>query len=359
MIEPKRINSAADELLAAAMLGDGWENGLQQLADAADAGGASIVRIHAGHFAGHISSVAWAQSETAIMTGHAPPSQLRLYPAHAYGSSFCIDHDVWTDDKIRRDPYYQEFLRPRGVLYHAKLRLWSEPDARVTLTLKRRVGLGPYERADVAVLDSVIPELQMAFGLARRVLDAEASGMLRVVLERGGPAFELDALGRVLRTHGTDPQDVGVTTRNRRLLVAERIAQPALDRAIAKAAGEPHQPAIVAVASPSGARIFLQVIPVVGRARDVFLATAAMVVVISPSCIGADRLPHMIAQAFGLTEREAQIAALLAAGKSLSEMVKRLGIGIGTVRNHVKCVFAKTGTRRQGELIALLRALQP
>ncbi len=57
---------------------------------------------------------------------------------------------------------------------------------------------------------------------------------------------------------------------------------------------------------------------------------------------------------FHLTQRESQIAALLATGLSLNEASSQLGIGIGTARGYLKQVLAKTGTHRQGELVSLL-----
>jgi DNA-binding CsgD family transcriptional regulator len=57
---------------------------------------------------------------------------------------------------------------------------------------------------------------------------------------------------------------------------------------------------------------------------------------------------------YGLTPAEARLAALLASGLSLHEIVERLGIAANTARTHLKSIFAKTDTRRQGELIRLL-----
>lgn len=356
MIDTDGIRLAADELLAAAMLGDGWKESLQRLADATEAGGASIVWVQAGRHVAHLSSTEWAESETAA--AGAPPSRLRYYPDHVYGSGFRVDHDVWSDAEMRRDAYFQEFLRPRGVFFHAKLRFRSEWDDRVALTLKRRIGLGRYEPSDVVALNSIVPQLYAAFAVARRVLDAEASGMVSLLQTRGDPVFELDSVGQVLRVHGPGTEEIGIVARSRRLLMTDRAVQAQLDRAIAKAVRKPHQPGLVSAATSRAGRLFLRIIPVTGRARDVFTATAALVVITQGRRESAEPLQNLVRDALGLTEREGQIAMLLAGGLDLPMIAERLHIGLGTVRNHLKSLFGKTGTRRQGELIALLCAMR-
>lgn len=58
--------------------------------------------------------------------------------------------------------------------------------------------------------------------------------------------------------------------------------------------------------------------------------------------------------AYGLSGAETRLCEALANGHSLVEAAKILGISEGTVRQRVKAVFQKTGTHRQGELIALV-----
>ena len=58
-----------------------------------------------------------------------------------------------------------------------------------------------------------------------------------------------------------------------------------------------------------------------------------------------------------LTASEATLAAELAQGTSLIDLARKLGISRSTVRTHLARVFAKTSTRRQPELIALLSRL--
>ena len=359
MIHRDRANLAVDEFLAAALLSEGWEAALQQLAEAAEAGGVTMMRLRNGRPLAVLSSTSWVEADAQMIAGDAPPSPRRYFPNHVFGQGFVGDLDVWPEDALQRDPYFQEFLRPRGVFYHAKARLVDDSDERISISLKRLSRFGPYEPTDIAALDSVLPRLQVAVLVARRVLDSEASGLARIFRDRGDPVFELDAWARVLRTFGDDDaEQLGLVVRGRRIHSTDRRAQAALNQAVAAAVREPQQPAIVTITNRCGERRFLHVVPVTGRARDVFLATAAFAVLIEPGRNRVGPLVDVIRQALGLTEREAQIAALLAEGSSLPTIAERLRLGLGTVRNHLKSIFAKTETRRQGELVALLCALQ-
>jgi len=57
---------------------------------------------------------------------------------------------------------------------------------------------------------------------------------------------------------------------------------------------------------------------------------------------------------FRLTETEAEFANLLSQGVSVKEASERLCISVWTGRSHLRSIFQKTDTHRQGELIALL-----
>ncbi|WFU44966.1 LuxR C-terminal-related transcriptional regulator [Bradyrhizobium sp. CB82] len=63
-------------------------------------------------------------------------------------------------------------------------------------------------------------------------------------------------------------------------------------------------------------------------------------------------------EVFGLTPVQAQLASLLAKGRSLEEIAREMNISPGTARNHLKAVFLRTATRRQGELVSLLSRLR-
>lgn len=66
--------------------------------------------------------------------------------------------------------------------------------------------------------------------------------------------------------------------------------------------------------------------------------------------------PASAADYFLLTPREADVAALLAAGSNSREAARALHIRIGTVRTHLKSLFEKTGARSQTALALKLQA---
>jgi DNA-binding CsgD family transcriptional regulator len=57
---------------------------------------------------------------------------------------------------------------------------------------------------------------------------------------------------------------------------------------------------------------------------------------------------------FGLTAAETRLALRLLTGESLRSAAAALGITYESARSQLKAIFQKTGTHRQGELIALL-----
>jgi DNA-binding CsgD family transcriptional regulator len=62
---------------------------------------------------------------------------------------------------------------------------------------------------------------------------------------------------------------------------------------------------------------------------------------------------------YNLTSAEARIAAALAAGERPHEIAGRTGVKIATIRSQLASIYAKTGTRRQSELVRLLSAMPP
>jgi DNA-binding CsgD family transcriptional regulator len=108
------------------------------------------------------------------------------------------------------------------------------------------------------------------------------------------------------------------------------------------------------ISRPSGAKAFLCLLkPIATAPREPRLF--ALFVVDASRAKAAS--PRRIVELFGVTNQEARIASLLAAGARLDEASAQMGISIGTGRFHLKNLLGKTATSRQAELSQLINCL--
>jgi DNA-binding NarL/FixJ family response regulator len=71
-----------------------------------------------------------------------------------------------------------------------------------------------------------------------------------------------------------------------------------------------------------------------------------------------DGFEDQIRALFGLTPREAAIAACLTSGRTLKQAALDSQIQFTTARSCLEKIFAKTGTHQQSQLVALLKSAQ-
>jgi DNA-binding CsgD family transcriptional regulator len=68
---------------------------------------------------------------------------------------------------------------------------------------------------------------------------------------------------------------------------------------------------------------------------------------------------HVLRDGFGLTGSEVALALGLFRGQTLKEIAQVRNTSIATIRVQLRSLFAKTSTRRQAELVALLARIPP
>ena len=161
---------------------------------------------------------------------------------------------------------------------------------------------------------------------------------------------------------GTEGQETGKPAdgTGQRLRAAIAVEQPVLDAAIARAV-RAIAPVAAAVRCPrrdGGAAVIVTLRPIprwtatpgrVARAG----AAAATLTLIDPLA-RPPAATTLWREAFDLTPSEAAVAALLVAGHSLESAAASRGSRATTLRVHLRHLFAKTGTARQSDLVALL-----
>jgi DNA-binding CsgD family transcriptional regulator len=364
------LRSATDSILEAALLGDPWGAALAQFTDAAGGDGATLVRdehctraIARAHDEFVLATESIAGPVSDYLGGLAPPDPRtnRVHPSVRQG--FVTDYDQFTADEIARSPFYEDFLRPRRMRWHACALVDPSPNGGgLYLSLKRFVHQDHYSDAEIALIDQTLPTLRSAAAISRAVLSAESRGAGRVLGQRGEAVFEIDARGRVIRTNEPAVALVGtyVNLVAGRLVPALAQDETRLNTAIAAALERPARTAHTVLGTDvPGQRLVVRVLPVVGAARDIFGTAVGLLVasVWKKPEIPPPTLVRALREAFDLTGAESGVAAMVSLGVAPAEAARILKISQGTARNYLKSAMTKMGIGRQAELAAIVALL--
>lgn len=186
--------------------------------------------------------------------------------------------------------------------------------------------------------------------------NASASDALSVLRQ---PALLVDAGGLVVESNAAlvEILDGDIRLKDRRLLVRDLDARGSLQRAfdeLRNATGPASQPIDpIVVPRRDQLPIILRIWPIEHSARWPSSEVRALLTL---NALGPRPGPPaaILAKAFRLTPSEARLASIIARGVAPETAARELKVSRETVRNQLKSVFAKTGTHRQGELVALL-----
>lgn len=268
----------------------------------------------------------------------------------------------------RKTEYHNDYERPQGIMNAAGCVLSRNDNHNLHFSIQRgprAVSFGEDAEA-LALLRTIMSHVARAMQVHRHLAEAteqqglafEALNHLRigVILTdgRGKPFF----INRAAEQFASAIHGLRV--------VAQGLALPLpadtgrLQKLIAEA-GRIASGKGVAVqgylraALAGGAVLQILVVPLIPTQTrwGGFMPTGSVAVFLSKP--GCQRLPwEKVGAFYGLTRAEARLASKLAECLSLEEAAKMLTITLHTARSQLKAVFAKTGVRRQSELVALL-----
>lgn len=250
----------------------------------------------------------------------------------------------WGDDglgTVHGTALDREFYLPNGIRSQLAVVLPAPPGVLVAIGVNRGgEGFGPTDRRVFALLR---PHLVHAYRAVQLRAD---QAMLGSTLGAHGWAVVLvDDDGRVI---ASSPGAVQAAARYG-LDVADGTLLPAGPLAGVRAVLAGYDPATPATRSAPH--------PVAGLAGTleavvVPSAVGPHVVLLRPCPGGPQRLA-----ALGLTPRQCQVAAELAAGATGEQIARQLGIAPATVRKHLEAVFARLGVTHRAAAVARIRSL--
>ena len=287
----------------------------------------------------------------------------RIGPGRIYRT-----HDWVSDERLERTEFYQDWLRQQDVQYGLVGVVHRDAHFSARLALARPKDAGPFNAREERLLARLLPHARRAFvtGLRlrrleveRRALGASIGALDEAVLALGPQGDLVFANAKAMRLLAGDG---GIRIDPRGLLCCEVPADTdRLRSAVASALGTRRAPtrvgSLCAVTRAGALPLVITIVPlqsetVLGR------ETSALLLVRDPDS-RAPTDPEQLIRLFGLTPAEARLASCIADGEDLPSVARALGIARETARNQLKAVFAKTGTRRQVELVRLILLTLP
>lgn len=270
------------------------------------------------------------------------------------------------DDVFLQTEYYNDFLQKMDKRYLLGTFPFRNQATFAHLSLLRPKRNGPFRNTESLLLQALVPHLQRALQLHRRIVELErcrdATGE---ALDRApfGVAL-IDAKGIVLLTNRAADEIFsardGLALR-REGIVAEQSAQARELRVLLSAAmsasvrGHLDSGGILAISRPSMKRPYTVLISPLHSVSSIFGATgpAAALFITDPER-RVETNHELLRRSFGLTPAEATFADRLIRGESVEEAAAFLEITINTARTHIRHLLEKTGSRRQGALVRIL-----
>ena len=348
---------------AAALDASGWEAAMDAAADITGSVGAALLPIR-----GLLPTVPLSQSMHGLFAAysrdnwHERDERRRGIPTMVR-RGVMTDFDIVRPEEIGRSPYYQELLAPFKLQWFAGVKVAAGDDL-WCLTLQRSRSEGPLSRGDLRRLGSLSNSLSSAAALARAIGFARAEAASDAFEMTGTAVVLFDRCGDVLRINQAAEAvlaspDLRIV--NKRLVSWDPAATTSVNRALHtllwREDGASLMPPVV-LPRRDGRSVIAHPSRLSGVAEDCFSPCQAVVVLVDLEA-KIDLAECDLKAAFDLTTAEARFARRLLSGEGIDTVSDKLGIAYETSRRHLKSIFHKTGTDRQGQLVALLARLGP
>lgn len=353
-LSSKRLSALLEALYGGLSQAEPWAPFLRLLAETTDATYATLI------LAGDRDRI------NSIVTPDADPRQTGRYADGVFASDpfvglpegEVVSYRDFVDERMI-DPSFRAFMesgRTSQVL-GVDLRVPSGAEARLRIT--RDESRPEFDAAGRAILAALVPHLRIALGLfARFEQTTVEQAVYRSAVERLAVAtFILDAHGMVLRKNAVADRLVsagkGLSLHLGRLAFSARKPSTVLSHLLASppAPGEDQR---FRIEDTGEHEMWALARTVPAQTFPAESGAVLALFVVDPSqsaAANADALRDL----FQLTPMEATLTATLARGAALVDAARTLGMAHNTARSHLRAIFAKTGVRRQSELVHLIQ----
>ena len=267
--------------------------------------------------------------------------------------------ELYTDAQLKTSAAFNEGLPRLGCQHGLTVRLDAPDGQRIIWGCADPVG-GFWESAELRLVGRLLPHIHHAVLTRQKLAGADALGAgLAGLLDNGGVGVvQLDRDGRVLAANDSAldmlRRGEGLSDRDGVLhaaLPADRSRLQRLLRRALRPDGAPAGGSIMLQQPRLRSRLEIRVHPVAAAQPDFGgRRVAALVLLVDP-----ESLPRMdparVSALLGLTPSEGRVAALLAEGRSVSEIAETAGYKAGYVRFLLKQAYRKQSLSGQVALV--------
>lgn len=278
-------------------------------------------------------------------------------------AAFIYDADYFPPEVLAANRSRLDRTRPLGIGGQVGTFITIPTGEIVLFAMERWLHNDRPSDENLAWLNGMRPHLARAGLIGARLRLERAQAMTSTLQKIGLPAAVMTATGRVLaanpllETHA----DLFVPTARDGIAIADDTADELFRSAVdVLSRGASSEVSSIAVRAREGRpACVVHVLPLCRSSRDIFgrgdiLMTATVIQPHEPIPSGG-----LLAALFDLSPAEAKLAAALASGLSLDAAAAASGVTVKSARTYLERIFAKTGTHRQAELVALLKGVRP
>jgi DNA-binding CsgD family transcriptional regulator len=358
LVDVVKLDRALDRTLEAAVDHSLWPAILQEIAEATNAYGVNVLTLKGISPGGIIATESLGPALEGYFDGgwHLNEWRVRGMPLLARQGT-ALEQDYTSRDDFERQDYYRD--QRRFGLGRTCAVGFSAFDTSMVMGLHRRYDDDPFDAEDETVFRAMRDRLIMSVNMMQTLSATRVEAMSDAFEMTGMAAVFFGRNGRVVKTNAAADKVLGadlkvvdnrlVTTRHdMTALIQKRMA------AVSTAAWlSPLDQQPILVAREDKKPLMVRIQRLGGNLVDIFKTAVGVCLIEDLEPVRESNVAG-VARAFGLTNKQAQIAVFLAQGRRLRDIADETCISYETARTHLRMIFERTATNRQSDLVAIV-----
>jgi len=265
--------------------------------------------------------------------------------------------DMLSDEDWHADPSSEVF---KSVGLHDQLfaPIFMPMGEVVFLSFERLQRDGRFKAGAADKLSRLLPHFSRAAMVSSRLGLAYATAATETMEALGIPAAVLTSSGRLKAANGLflSLDNIFAYGASERVRLADASADLMFRNAVNEVVSTAAVVRSIAIRAQNEILpVVVHVLPLKRSAHELLFGADVLIVVTEVGRRHEGPQPNLLMALFDLTATEARLASWLGSGGAIKDFAATTGVTEKTVRTYLERVFAKTGCRRQSELVLLLR----